>query len=74
MKNLVGQCFSLADGRYRIVDVRRVGGDAMIYAEELQREAQSAAIPATPHSPRRAAFHYGDIAELLSVGRTIRPG
>ncbi|MEQ8485213.1 MAG: hypothetical protein RIB46_12695 [Pseudomonadales bacterium] len=55
----------MADGRYRIVDVRQLGGDALVYAE--------AVLPAgrTPNqraaAPARAAFHYQDIAALLEA-------
>jgi hypothetical protein len=35
MRNLIGQSFPLADRVYRIVDVRQVAGDAMIYAEPV---------------------------------------
>ena len=61
MQELVGQCFSLEEGSYRIIDVRRIGGEAMVYAEEIAvREAG-----AEPRGPLKAAFHYGDIADFL---------
>lgn len=61
MQDLVGQVFSLAEGRYRIVDVRNLAGESMVYAEKLQdvQEHQR-------NLPRRAAFHYNDIAEFIS--------
>jgi hypothetical protein len=62
MQDLVGQCFSLAEGRYRIVDVRNLGGESMVYAEKLQ-EAQER----QRNLPRRAAFHYNDIVEYIAV-------
>jgi hypothetical protein len=77
MKNLVGRCFSLADGRYRIVDVRQLGGDAMVYAEPLPSEETSeetsehaGAGPAGRAAPNRAAFHFADIAAILDAPRT----
>ncbi|MCZ6712191.1 MAG: hypothetical protein O7B25_17640 [Gammaproteobacteria bacterium] len=65
MQDLVGQCFSLAEGRYRIVDVRNIAGESMIYAENLQevREHQ-------PRLPLRAAFHYSDIVEYLTPNQS----
>lgn len=77
MKNLVGRCFSLADGRYRIVDVRQLGGDAMVYAEPLPSKEASGetlehagARPAGRAAPNRAAFHFADIAAILDAPRT----
>jgi len=65
MQDLVGQCFSLAEGRYRIVDVRKIAGDSMVYAERLQgaQERQR-------HLPLRAAFHINDIVEYISTERS----
>jgi hypothetical protein len=60
MKHLLGRDFSVAEGRYRIVDVRQVGRDALVYAEPLERHDGAA-------KPVRAAFHYKDIANLLDV-------
>lgn len=65
MKNLVGQVFSLAEGRYRIVDVRRLSGDALVYAERL--DAAPHGRPAAAMVTPRAAFRYGDIAALLDA-------
>lgn len=64
MQDLVGQCFSLGDERYRIVDVRYVGGESMVYAEELRKVNGP-----QPHLPRRAAFHYTDIVKYLALDR-----
>jgi len=43
MRNLIGQSFPLADRVYRIVDVRQVAGDAMIYAEPVAIATEGAA-------------------------------
>lgn len=61
MKNLVGRSFAIADNRYRIVDVQRLGKDAMVYAEQVGEAHGPARMPA------RTAFHYRDIAPLLSA-------
>lgn len=66
MQDLVGQCFSLADQRYRIVDVRFVGGDSMVYAEKAEAPSPKV-VPAARKRPQRAAFHYDDIAPYLSA-------
>jgi len=68
MKHLVGRIFSLADGDYRIVDVQRLGGDALVYAEQQMDRAGAAPGDAAPVP--RTAFHYGDIAELLEQARS----
>lgn len=67
MKNLVGQSFRIGDGRYRIVDVQRLGGDALVYAELLDDPApqKGDARPARG----RTAFRYGDIAGFLQAGQ-----
>lgn len=66
MKNLVGRSFSIAEGRYRIVDVQRLGGDAMVYAELVESQSCLAARDGgARRSPGRTAFHYGDIAPLI---------
>ncbi len=66
MRSLIGRTFALAESRYQIVDVQQLGGDALVYAEPVaQRERESSV---KPHSPVRAAFHYGDIAPLLEAG------
>jgi len=70
MKNLVGQSFSLAEGRYRIVDVRRLGGDALIYAERVEGGSAAGASHGG-RAPGRTAFHYGDIARYLETGNPL---
>ena len=70
MRNLVGRCFNLADGRYRVVDIRQLGGDAMVYAELLAAEpglmdSDATGPLATGGRPGRMAFHYTDIAAAL---------
>ena len=62
MQELLGQTFTLADGHYKVVDVRQMSGEAMIYAEKVNTEN----IDKDDRRPRRAAFHYGDIANLLN--------
>jgi len=74
MRDLVGQCFNLADGRYRIVDVRQLGGDAMVYAELLEPGGSSEGTaepgrPAAAGRPGRTAFHFADIASMLPAER-----
>jgi len=68
MNDLVGKVFSLADGRYRIVDVRRMSGDALVYAEREDRTTDR-----SRGGPRsgRMAFHYGDIARFLEGGTPV---
>lgn len=66
MKNLVGRSFSLAEGRYRIVDVRRLSGDALVYAERVD-VAIAGPVPPAPLAAHRTAFRYGDIAALLDA-------
>lgn len=64
MKHLVGRIFTIGDGAYRVVDVQRLGGDALVYAEpQLDRAAAGDQDEAVP--PARMAFHYGDIADAL---------
>jgi len=65
MRNLIGQSFPLADRIYRIVDVRQVAGDAMIYAEPVGAATPGQAPAAGPVRAARAAFHYRDIAAHL---------
>lgn len=69
MNDLVGKIFLLADGRYRIVDVQRLSGDALVYAEREDKNPP----PASGERPagRRAAFHYGDIARYLEGGAPL---
>lgn len=68
MKHLVGRIFSLADRDYRIVDVQRLGGDALVYAE--QQTGRGDAEPEDTGPAPRTAFQYGDIAELLEHARS----
>ena len=66
MKDLLGKSFSVGDGEYRVVDVRRMNGESMVYAEATRPSLRLA------RQPQRMAFHYSDIAELLSkVGSKI---
>jgi hypothetical protein len=75
MRYLIGQSFPLADRVYRIVDVRQVAGDAMIYAEPVVEATDVAPArtgqlpPAGPARAARAAFHYRDIAAHLPARR-----
>ena len=62
MQDLLGRKFSVGDGKYRVVDVRNLSGDLMIYAELAADAAES-------RRPKRAAFHYGDIATRLEEQR-----
>lgn len=59
MQELLGRTFSVADGRYRVVDVRKLSGEAMVYAEQIDQ------VPGGRPRPQRMAFHYGDIAKLV---------
>jgi len=69
MKDLVGRSFALAEGRYRIVDARRVGTHAMVYAEALGGARATASAPGSQRVivPGRTAFHYLDIVDLLET-------
>lgn len=62
MKQLVGKIFTLAEGRYRIVDVQKLRSDTLVFAERAAAETETAgdAVPRT-----RTAFHIGDIAPLI---------
>ena len=62
MQDLLGRIFSVGDGKYRVVDVRHLSGALMIYAE-------LAADVVKVRGPKRAAFHYGDIAARLEDQR-----
>ncbi len=59
MRELVGQKFSVADVLYLIVDVQNVAGAVMVYAEDQAKRL----------GPKRAAFHYDDIADLIDVDK-----
>lgn len=65
MQELLGQTFAVASGKYRVVDVRRLNGETLVYAENLAAAGPRQALPVTSRRPQRTAFHYGDIAELL---------
>ncbi len=67
MQELLGRTFSVADGRYKVVDVRQMSGEAMIYAEKLDTTDDAKA----GRRPRRAAFHYGDIANLINYDKIV---
>jgi len=60
MQELLGRTFSVANGRYRVVDVRKLSGEAMIYAEQIDD------LPVRHRRPQRMAFHYRDIAALVA--------
>ena len=62
MQDILGRTFSVGDGEYRVVDVRQLSGEVMVYAEQTTEEAPE------DRRPRRAAFHYGDIAARLEPG------
>ena len=62
MQDLLGRRFSVGEGEYRVVDVRQLSGELMVYAEATGEEPAAGA----PRKPRKAAFHYGDIAGRLS--------
>lgn len=62
MQDILGQTFSVGDGQYRVVDVRQLSGEVMVYAEQTASEVTE------DRRPRRAAFHYGDIAARLEGG------
>jgi len=61
MQELLGRTFSVGDGEYRVVDVRQLSGEMMVYAEELGNTDSD------QRKPKRAAFHYGDIAARLDT-------
>ena len=62
MQDILERTFSVGDGEYRVVDVRQLSGEVMVYAEQTAEAAME------DHKPRRAAFHYGDIAARLETG------
>lgn len=65
MQDILGRTFSVGDGKYRVVDVRQLSGEVMVYAEQTVEEV------AADGKPLRAAFHYGDIAARLETGNRI---
>lgn len=60
MQDILGRTFSVGDGEYRVVDVRQLSGEVMVYAEHTAGGASE------EQAPPRAAFHYGDIAGRLN--------
>lgn len=66
MQDILGQTFSVGDGEYRVVDVRQLSGEVMVYAEPTTLDSADQAT--ATKMPRRAAFHYGDIAGRLGAG------
>ena len=64
-ERLMGRTFSVGEGEYRVVDVRQLSGEVMVYAESMPDEG------AAERRPRRAAFHYGDIASRLEDGERL---
>ena len=66
MQDLLGRTFSVGEGEYRVVDVRQLSGELMVYAEQLAERAPAAG------KPKRAAFHYGDIAGRFEAGDPVR--
>jgi hypothetical protein len=62
MQDILGRTFSVGNGEYRVVDVRQLSGEVMVYAE------QTADVAPEERKPQRAAFHYGDIASRLESG------
>jgi hypothetical protein len=62
MQEILGRTFSVGNGEYRVVDVRQLSGELMVYAEQTTEQASEG------RQPRRAAFHYGDIAGRLDAG------
>jgi hypothetical protein len=63
MHRLLGQTFSVGEGEYRVVDVRQLSGEVMVYAEETGHGPEVG----ERRKPRKAAFHYGDIASRLRL-------
>ncbi|MFV2089740.1 MAG: hypothetical protein ACC642_03715 [Pseudomonadales bacterium] len=67
MLELVGRTFSVGTGEYRVVDVRQLSGELMVYAVELHDLEETDSLE-KGSKPRRAAFHYGDIASRFNAG------
>ena len=59
MQELVGQTFRLAQGEYTIVDVLKLDGDYMVYAETECAEGAK--------GPNRAAFRLSNLPALHEV-------
>lgn len=64
MQELIGKQFSLEQNQFRIVDVRNFSGNYMVYAQKHEATAQDAS-----DAPRKA-FHFEDIAHLISHARS----
>ena len=64
MQDLLGRTFSVGEGEYRVVDVRQLSGELMVYAEETGDGPAAG----EHRKPLKAAFHYGDIASRLEAG------
>lgn len=62
MHELLGRTFSVGEGEYRVVDVRQLSGEVMVYAESMAHGRSA------EQRTKRAAFHYGDIASRLQGG------
>ena len=62
MQELIGKQFSLERSLFRIVDVRNFSGNYMVYASQEKPDAAGDA-------PRKA-FHFEDIAHLISPARS----
>lgn len=66
MNQLVGRRFTVGEGEYKIVDALRIGGDTMVYAEQIGAERpKTTKNDARRVRARRAAFHFDDIADFL---------
>ena len=65
MKDLVGRSFAIAEQRYLVVDVQRLGTDALVYTRRL--DGGSGATEAARRQGPRTAFHYRDIAHALAA-------
>ena len=56
MNELLGKTFSVEQDNYTIVDVRKIDGEMMVYAE----------LPGSAKGPGRAAFRFVDIEGKIS--------
>lgn len=66
MQQLIGQSFTVGDGQYRVVDVRRLNGESLVYAEQTRAASAGTWSPSgVAAQPQRMAFHYSDIAGLF---------
>ena len=45
MRELLGRTFSVAEGEYRVVDVRQLSGEVMVYAESTSENRNSGRRP-----------------------------